>query len=281
MTYNNRTRIYPFTNENLDGYMPELCKNAKSALTVSASGDQTITASMNGVNDIWAFDYVKNELFWTELKLRAMENFNQNDFRDFFQHKRKFLDVDMFNSFADKLDANCGDFWKKQYKVHGKEIAQMEGFVSLRTETADDMLGNVPYLKSDDTYKRARESLNELDLTLLHSNVAGLPKLVGDKKFDVCFLSNIAMHYPQDYKETFKSDFAPLFRNAKKIQTDYHWNTDTDWVESRKSKDYKIRGYNTEIKFFGQSPFAYNVENHKDYATIVERKQSIIDLLFS
>ena len=48
--------VYPFTTENIDGYIEKMDLKEKKVLTVGSSGDQALNAILEGANDITIFD---------------------------------------------------------------------------------------------------------------------------------------------------------------------------------------------------------------------------------
>lgn len=67
-------RVYPFTTENIKGYMEDIDLTGKKVITVTGSGDQALNAILNGCRDITCFDINPNANPYMQDKiLRVLE----------------------------------------------------------------------------------------------------------------------------------------------------------------------------------------------------------------
>jgi len=232
---NDAFRAYTFTNENLDGYMGDLCENAKSGLIVSASGDQAITASMYGVRDITAFDVNPTALFFTDLKLKSLATLEYEEYIKFYTGDGKnkydrpldkfkqFLNRDVYDSFKNALEPQTRAFWDNVYATHNKELMHIGS--TLFGVVFDDnhpMVASIPYLKDKQAYKRAQESLKELNIDFVNTNlVDGATK---GRNYDIGMLSNIHDHVSKyDMIGFFHKVVRGVMEQCNRVQAYHFW----------------------------------------------------------
>ena len=66
------TQIYPFTTENINGYLPLFDLNNKTLLTVGSSGDQVLNAVISGCKEIDVIDLCPFSQEYFNLKRAAI-----------------------------------------------------------------------------------------------------------------------------------------------------------------------------------------------------------------
>ena len=79
--------IYPFTTENIAGYINKFDLNNKSLLTLGSSSDQAINAIMSGCKDISIIDICPFTKFYFYLKKAAILSLNYDEFLSFFCYR--------------------------------------------------------------------------------------------------------------------------------------------------------------------------------------------------
>ena len=94
------SKIYPFTTENIDGYMPYFKLKDRSLLTVGSSGDQVINAIFAGCKDITVIDICPFTKEYYELKKAALLSLSREEFMRLLTYTRQRL------SFRKKLGKN-------------------------------------------------------------------------------------------------------------------------------------------------------------------------------
>ena len=67
--WNHFYNIYPFTTENISGYIDNFNLNGKSLLTVGSSGDQIFNAVLMGINDVTQVDINPFAKYYYYLKM--------------------------------------------------------------------------------------------------------------------------------------------------------------------------------------------------------------------
>ncbi len=99
-------KIYPFTTENIAGYMDELDLTNKKIITVTGSGDHIINAILKGCIDITTFDINPLTKEFMELKLEKIKKLSLEEYLEYFSN----LDKDKYNykyfDIQNKIDCN-------------------------------------------------------------------------------------------------------------------------------------------------------------------------------
>lgn len=72
------SRIYPFTTENITGYINKFDLNNKLLLAIGSSGDHVINASLFGCKDQTVIDICPYTKFYFYLKKSALLTLNYN-----------------------------------------------------------------------------------------------------------------------------------------------------------------------------------------------------------
>ena len=80
-------KIYPFTTENISGYIDKFNLKDKSLLTVGSSGDQVINAILKGCKDITLLDINPYTKFYYYLKVASILTLNLDEFMAFLRYK--------------------------------------------------------------------------------------------------------------------------------------------------------------------------------------------------
>ena len=97
----NFSLIYPFTTENIAGYINQFDLNDKTLLTVGSSGDQIINGILYGCKSITSLDVNPYTKFYTYLKLSCILEIQKDEFLKFlcFKDYSKYyrFNPDIFN----------------------------------------------------------------------------------------------------------------------------------------------------------------------------------------
>ena len=72
--------IYPFTSENIAGYMRDLNLTGKKVITVTGSTDHILNAILQGATEITTFDINPLTKPYMDLKISALKNLSYEDF---------------------------------------------------------------------------------------------------------------------------------------------------------------------------------------------------------
>ena len=97
--------LYPFTTENISGYINNFDLSNKTLLTVGSSGDQIINGSLFDSRDIVNLDICPYAKFYIYLKISCLLELNKNQFLNFLSYKYK--------TFKDNNSAFDNNIYKK------------------------------------------------------------------------------------------------------------------------------------------------------------------------
>lgn len=205
--------IYPFTTENIAGYIDSFDLNNKSLLTVGSSGDQVINAILNGCVDISVLDINPYTKFYYYLKIASILCLEMDEFMKFLRFKdypAVFKDnEDVFNKeLYDKvkltlrlLDYESYLFWNELFNTFSP-IDIRDKLFSFDENRTYVISGCNLYLQNENLYEMTRSKVENVVPTFINGD---LFKLNLDRKYDNIWLSNIGTY---------------LSRNFVKIMTD-------------------------------------------------------------
>ncbi len=202
-------KMYPFTTENISGYIDYFPLKDHSLLTVGSSGDQVINAIDKGCTDITLLDINPYSRYYYYLKVASLIIMNIDDFRLFLRfvdYPKKFQDnynvfnKELFNKVTNELkflDNDSYIFWNKLFSNFDPLLVREELFSK---DESDDKSLNLfnSYLNSTN-YKELKDKLEYIK-----------PKFItGD-----LFLTEIK----QKYDNIWLSSIGPFLRSFEKIK---------------------------------------------------------------
>lgn len=196
--YSKYFKLYPFTTENIRGYMKNLNLINKNVLTVTSSFDHSLNAMLLGCKELVCFDINKLSYYIAKLKIAALKELNLNEFLLFFNiDNHNSLKYKTFEKFKYRLDERTLTFFELIYK--NNYIYKL--FIHKYKINLDLNI----YL-SKKNYLKLRTIIDKVNITFITSNIINLPKKT-NKKFDYIFLSNISDYinnlYNKDYLKKF------------------------------------------------------------------------------
>lgn len=166
--------VYPFTTENIQGYMHELDLEGKDVLTVGSSLDQAYNALALGARTVRVLDINTNTKKYCTMKSNLI-----------LSHKRKELYAAVMR--------------KKSFMEDQGVTYSNEQFNKDRIEACNY------YLKDEKAYTRLRQKLlTPESLTITEGNIFKMNEAIGEEKFDrICFSNVLQMlDYFKDKKES-------------------------------------------------------------------------------
>ena len=202
--FTKHSKIYLASNENVAAYT-KLVKeiNAKWALTVLASGDQTFNLVSNGVYDIDTFDTNHiTEYYVLGLRRAMVLKYN---YVEFLITSEKLISAntsleeitDIVSSLLGYMDEPYRTFWIKfinyNYKIQKSRDTHLNPFLLLAMDeklTLKDITFGNNYLESEEVYNNFRHLLGHANITFKPANALKLATSFNDK-YDTILLSNI------------------------------------------------------------------------------------------
>ncbi len=196
--------IYPFTTENISGYITEFDLKNKSLLTVGSSSDQSINASMFECFDQTIYDICPFTKYYFYLKKAALLNFDLEQFCYFFCY-REFPDhysennlvfykkfFERLSNTLKELDYDSFVFWNNLLNKY-EEINVRRNLFSNDEYPYEILKSCNLYLKDEESFSLAKETIKYCNPSFIRGNIYDL-KIPKESKFDNVFLSNIASY---------------------------------------------------------------------------------------
>lgn len=167
--------MYPFTTENIAGYIDNFNLSYKTLLTVRSSGHQIINASLFDCRDIVCLDICPYTKFYIYLKISCLLELNKSDFLKFlcyrgypkiFKYNELAFDSEIYKKIKSTLmllDYESYLFWNELFlNFEGLNIRKELFYFD--EEVANNMVKMNPYLKSDIAYDEVRTKIKGLKL---------------------------------------------------------------------------------------------------------------------
>lgn len=280
--------IYPFTTENIDGYIKYFDLDSKSLLTVGSSGDQVINAILNGCNDVTLLDVNLYSKYYYYLKIASIMCLDIEEFMEFLRFKdypKVFKDnknvfnkkdFDNIKETLSLLDYESYTFWNELFQRF-RPIDIRNNLFSLDEDRTYVISGCNSYLQSEKNYKEARNRITYVKPNFIHGD---LFKLNLDGKYDNVWLSNIGTYLSRYSIKDMTDRMSKLLSDDGKLMISYLYQTtkDTkyqeDWspIYNLEKIFTLLKEYDpTLISFIGTHGLKFNDSNMKD-SILVYRK---------
>lgn len=228
--------IYPFTTENITGYINHFDLKNKSLLTVGSSSDQAINAILNDCTNITLIDinpFIK-EYFY--LKKVAIEELSYNEFLEFFcyidypvtfKENKKAFQKDIYLKLVKRLrleDYESYLFWDELFQTYSGERIRRKLF-STDESKVRVLKEQTEYLSNEEKYLLLKSKIKN---TYPQFIIGDITKLNLNDTYDNIFLSNIADYIGiEKTKELFNKLLSNLNINGK-ILISYLFDTKKD-----------------------------------------------------
>lgn len=284
---NSFERLYPFTTENISGYIDLFDLENTSLLTIGSSSDQVINAALKGCTDITLLDICPYTESYYYLKTTAMQELDYEDFLKFLCHKGYYGKLlDNFHALSrkeyfklrEKLKETSRvseEFWTqllKEYK--GTRIRQR--IFSLDEDSVETIKMCNPYLKDEKTYLEARDKIKGLKPKFITGNLKMID-IPGD--YDNIWLSNYPayLHF-NEIKELFEKTsphvkkkllFSYLYGITETTMYHREWDDiyNLDRIESEITSDLEFHN------FKGVKSSYFDPEYSQDAVLIYQKKK--------
>lgn len=284
------SKIYPFTTENIAGYIDYFDFDDKSLLTVGSSGDQILNAFYNGARDITLFDINEYAKYYVYLKIAAILSLSYKEFKAFFFRHGLTPFVRNHHMFSpelyEKIKGNLRLFDYESF-LFFDELFSLYEPTKIRERMFDDdedrnvvIKGMNKYLKDEESYNKLQAIIRKISFRYINGNIFEEDV---NGKFDNIFLSNLCT---VANLEQLKSLLQKLDRNnlnsGGSIQLGYLWNASfdseeykADWKEIYKmpiAKEY-LKDFITEAhQIPGPRDILWDDPTKKDLVLIYRKK---------
>lgn len=224
----------------------------KSVATVGSSGDQLLSSILYGAKDVTLIDGNPLSQVFIELKIAAIKNLSMYEYLDYINDKNIF-NKEYYNKISKDLSFEVKNFWdffinkidiNKDDKL--KQKVTNAFFTILEYDNADKF--SCDYCRNLCDYMLLKSRLkNGVKIDYKIADFNDFSKELGEKKFDLIMLSNIAAYVPYTLFSCGVDDL--ISNNLKpngKIQIGYIYNNgfDTSEVDIEDQVDLSQRLYN-------------------------------------
>lgn len=264
--------IYPFTTENIAGYMSDLDLINKKVITVTGSTDHILNIVFKGGTDITTFDVNPLTEKYMDLKLAALRSLDFKDFVNFLLYDSNIsLDYDILSS-LDMSDSSR-KLWLEKLNEFNKDGLSLKHskYFNRNYFNPDSKVWQNLYL-NEDGYKLVKERLGNVRIKFLNRS---LENLEVDEDFDYMFLSNISdyigMMYGKDGLIKYRDLMNKFLLRVKTIYMAYLYDVGNSNPRSEIDDLNKIEEVfdSYEIKKFRSALEAY--EEKQDGVIILRR----------
>ena len=230
-------KIYPFSTENIDGYLPYFTLKDKSLLTVGSSGDQVLNSFYQGCRDITLIDINPFAKYYTNLKIAGIISLNYDEFIQFFlikidnifNHNR--FNQELFKKISPTLKAIDYDSYYFFSEIFCKyDLDSINNYLLNDDEEKSKIIKGINiYLQSEENYNKLKYLLHNICFTFINED---LFKFQSDNKYDNIFLSNIGGYVTLlELKELMAKLKNNNLTTDGSILIAYLWNIDFDSSE--------------------------------------------------
>lgn len=181
--------IYPFTTENIAGYMSDLDLINKKVITVTGSTDHILNIVFKGGTDITTFDVNPLTEKYMDLKLAALRSLDFKDFVNFLLYDSNIsLDYDILSS-LDMSDSSR-KLWLEKLNEFNKDGLSLKHskYFNRNYFNPDSKIWQNLYLNPAG-YKLVKKRLSNVRIKFMNSS---LETLNLKEEYDYMFLSNIS-----------------------------------------------------------------------------------------
>lgn len=265
--------IYPFTSENIAGYMKDLDLTDKKVITVTGSTDHILNAVLQGATEITTFDINPLTKPYMDLKISALKNLSYEDFiKLLLFESNMILDYRIISSLDMSDESKI--FWLEQlskFNNNGNELRNSSLF-NLKYFNPYSKLWQNLYLEKN-RYNLLKQQLKDAKITFIN---ASLKDLKIDENFDYMFLSNISDYLNLMYNSDALRKYRDLLNEfQERINTIYfaylydigNSNPRTEIDDLRKVKEIFFNFQQVEFK----SALEGSSQDKKDGVLILKR----------
>lgn len=242
---NGFNKLYPFTTENIKGYIDKFELTNKNLLTVGSSADQLINATLFGCKDITLIDICPFTKFYFYLKMSAILNLDYPEFLKFFCYKdypkfckdnKEAFDNSIFNSLKTTLrvlDYESYLFWDELFSNYQgleirKELFSHDEYLLKILQKAN------PFLKNEESFLLTKEKIKHITPQFIIDNIFETSII---KNYDNIWLSNIAAYYSLEQLKKLINNLLPHLNNNGMLIIAYLYETtkstkyEQNWAE--------------------------------------------------
>ena len=205
--------IYPFTSENIAGYMNDLDLIGKKVITVTGSTDHILNAILQGTTKITTFDINPLTKPYMDLKISAVKNLSYEDFIQFLLFEGSMnLDYNIISSLD--MSNQSKTFWLEQLSKFNNNGIELRNSTLFNTKyfNPNSKLWQNLYLEKS-KFNLLKRQLQDVSINFIRTSLKDL-KIEDD--YDYMFLSNISDYLNLMYEGDELRKYRDLLSEFKK-----------------------------------------------------------------
>ena len=265
--------IYPFTTENISGYMNELDLTNKKVITVTGSSDHIINIILKGCLDITTFDINPLTKYYMDLKLSAIKELSYQEFLDFMlYYSDKSFDYEIIKKLS--MAKESKDFWLNELSKNDNNGLKMKhsGLFNLKYFDFQNKISCNLYI-NEKSYAIIKNRLGHVKIKFIKSNLKDL-KL--NQKYDYMFLSNISDYINTFYEDSsldnYKNLIFKFLENVKIIYFAYIYDIESKDKRSAIDNINSVKEIFGDIKIKKFKSALLNVKNNTEDAVLIKEE---------
>lgn len=282
--------IYPFTTENITGYINYFDLKNKSLLTVGSSCDQTLNAILMGCNDITLLDINPFVKYYYYLKMCAILELDMNEFFAFFRYKnyplvfednKNVFNINVFNrikSILRLLNYEAYLFWDELFQIYSPLMVR-DCLFSMDEHHSNTIIESNYYLHNSEYYNLLKNRILKVKPLFINGDILSFET---NKQYDNIWLSNIPTYFGEKnmldvtinkYYQFLKDNGLLLYGYLYQTngKNDSYYNN-YPLIYNFKYLFDKYKEFNPEvISFTGVFSILHNIKSVKDAALILRK----------
>lgn len=273
-TYERFIYIYPFTTENIKGYMSNLDLKDKSILTVGSSADQVINSFLYGSKDITLFDINPFTKYYFELKKAGILLLEFNSFYEFFSNNINSFNIKTYSLLRNNLSKETKLFWDSLFNSYDSYFFRDKLF-SKDERTLKTLVKYNPYM-DEINYNILKTTIDSLNPIFINSSLNEIKSKVV-RKYDYIFLSNISSYLNLYTKENISKfintikDLTNILNKSGSIYLAYIYDRIKNKIDDDILTDISFMNYIFDNKITESAFESISYKNGKDAVLIYKR----------
>ena len=272
--YSNFKRIYPFTNENINGAFQNININKQACLTVLGSSDQSFDLVLKGPSKITTFDRNPLEKHYGNLKKAALDAdlsfedylkyFISNGLDDLSNKNLEVFNRKIFDKLIKYLPKDSFYLWTNLYELyHPRDIRNSLGLFLHDEYQLNALLQIINYLNFEN-YSILKKMIKEVEFNHINCNIKDLPTLLTEM-YSLIYLSNILQYYDTIFQNKNKLDsmleFQELINKLDKYLKEdgrmiigYLYNIEDESITYKLTRNHVFRDSKYQTRLFRSAP---------------------------
>lgn len=282
--------LYPFTTENISGYIDSFELKDKTLLTVGSSLDQALNAILKDSKSITVMDINPYTKYYYYLKKASILELDYNEFEKFlrlvsypsvFKDNKYALNIESFNKIKPllkELDYESYYFWNELINKYGS-LRVRESIFNMDEDQTKVLRKLNIYLNNEFNYKILKQKIDKANVSFITEDIFNINIT---EKFDNIWLSNICCYINDLNKiKELLIKYSKLLNKNGELLLSYLYETPSnqDYQDNWPiiydfNNLYKIlQDYNLSLEeFIGVKGILFNDKKIKDSVLIYKKK---------